>query len=329
MNQKTVELIGYYVSKYSMMPTVKYISTHLNISAQTATKLRDEALSSGIVKKSGVGKYYVAEPAKFKKESIPMLKTNDYIITFLRISMLLVGLGAAGYSVYFTGIFLFETFNNIWGAMFFSFILVVFSVGAFEAIIIFKSNKQYGLIFIFSFVWLLATVFSMGSTVIGQYNARAENFNREIEATKTNTQEKLTFEILLEEEKTLILSIAERKQVYMDLQSLFGTLTKEEKKNWFYWDTYNKMIAEEKKISELSDNLDQIRKDKKEFLAAGKTIEETEQKEVNFYTWIESVLGWKADIVAFVLSIFPAVFIDIIAPLALAVSMFLRRKESE
>lgn len=331
MNQKAADLIGYYVSKYKMMPTIQYISKHLNVSTQTAGQYKDEILKSGVVKKSSVGRYYVTEPEKINKilRTQKVTTKNDWIIIFLRVSMLFVGLIAAGYSVYFTGIFLFETFHNIIGAMLFSFAMCVFSVGAFEVMLVFKQNKQRGLILLFSIVWLIATVFSMGSTIIGQYNARAENFNQVIEETKENTEEKLTWEIMNDEEESLKISIEESKVVYKDLQVLFGELTTKETKNWFYWDTYNKMIAEEKKLSGLKESLQKVRGDKKSFLAAGKTIEETEKQEVNFYTWIESVLGWKADIVAFTLSIFPAVFIDIIAPLALAVSMFLRRKENE
>ena len=58
-------------------------------------------------------------------------------------------------------------------------------------------------------------------------------------------------------------------------------------------------------------------------------MEETEIKRKSFYEWIGTILKVKAMYIEFWLSVFPAIFIDIVAPIAIALSMFLRKYSKE
>ena len=50
-------------------------------------------------------------------------------------------------------------------------------------------------------------------------------------------------------------------------------------------------------------------------------------KVLNFYDWMSGVLGAERDRVQFLFGLLPAIFTDILAPLGIAVALFLNKKE--
>jgi hypothetical protein len=48
-----------------------------------------------------------------------------------------------------------------------------------------------------------------------------------------------------------------------------------------------------------------------------------------FYSWLAKVLGISKDIAQFWMSLFPAIFVDIISPSALAIAFFMGKNERQ
>jgi hypothetical protein len=275
-----------------------------------------------------------AEKIKIIKEN----KKNDIILVVLRIIMFIIGIGAIILSVYYTAIWLVNYIHPIL-AYILSAIMIAFSVGVFEIIIIFKGNKQYLFILPFIFLWLIVLCFSMVSTVAGQYNQRIENINEDIIEKSSDILDRKGYEILLEEEKELRERIKEKRKELIPFESImstFETIQDRENNKWLYWDTYEKIKKINEYIDKLRNDLENKRNEIKDYYKKKKeegkeveSIEETTERKVSFYVWISSILNIEPKYIEFWLSVFPAAFVDIIAPLAIAVSMFLKRKENK
>ena len=339
-------IISYY-KRNNKRPTNTNIAKHFNIPVKEVGKICRELSKQGFLKKKQKKKKPVIEVVKKEEEEIiqpnEALKKlmredkekSDVILIIIRIIMVVIGIGAVILSVYYTGIWL-EEFLNFWLAYMLSAIMVAFSVIAFESLIILYQNKQRIVMSVFVLLWLVVLVFSMTSTVAGQYNKRIENEVKEVTASVETTHKKLTYEIYENEEQDILKSI-ERKEEELRpfLNVLKGFENDEEidenrRKQYLYWDTHNKVKKINESIEQLRKELKEVRLEKKVYLKKEAdevgAVEDTTNRKAPFYEWISGLFGVEANHIQFWLSVFPAVFIDLIAPLAIAISMFLRRK---
>lgn len=266
-------------------------------------------------------------------------KKNDLILISIRILMIIIGIGAIILSTYYTSIWLFS-FLPVPLAVLLSTIMVAFSVASFEAIIIFKENRQGFMIIVFSVIWLIVVCFSMVSTIAGQYNARMkyeeENFT---EKSEEKHQETIYDSYIIEEEE--IKDQMEKKNERLKYLNKFiiqfdSEMLLEKENMRMYNKTLDEIHRIENELRILRDELKEKRDRKREFLEQQResgimvaAIEEKESISASFYMWLAFVLSLDPTHIEFWLSVFPAVFIDIIAPLAVAVGMFLKRKGKE
>ena len=263
---------------------------------------------------------------------------TDIPLLIIKTCMAIIGIGAIILSVYYTGIWLMD-FLVWWLAFLLSTIMVLFSVIAFEVIIImFVNGKQYiPLCILFVGLWLVVLIFSMTSTVAGQYNTRMKTMIQNVKDNSTVIIQRETYNLLLEEEKDIVKRIENKereREPFMLIMEKYKSPEDREKFKWEYWDAYKKVENVNKSIEKLYIMLVEKRKEKKEYLIIKSenekdsvgAIAETTEESKSFYIWVSDILQVDAKYIEFWLSIFPAVFIDIIAPLSIAISMFLKRK---
>lgn len=269
-------------------------------------------------------------PRRFEKNQ------SDILLITIRIVMAVIGMGASWLSMHYTRVWLLEFLPSSLATLL-STIMILFSVASFEALLIFWANRKMLPIVIFSIVWIVVLIFSMISTVAGQYNSRISN-REEITTERTEVAHaRMALETYEIEESELMESLTEKRielRASQTLYAQFDTLEKR-KEDWrFYWNTKKAMDDSTLKIESLQIRLGEIREKKrrllKQNLQSAGIIEETEKLVyASFYVWLGEVLKAKPMMVQFWLSIFPALFIDIIAPLALAVSLFLNKWKKE
>lgn len=265
-----------------------------------------------------------------------MGKRSDILLIVIRIVMAIIGMGASYLSMYYTRIWLLEFLSPFLSTLL-STIMILFSVAAFETLLIFWANQKIFPIMIFSVVWIIVLIFSMMSTIAGQYNSRISN-REEITTERTEiTHARLTLELYDSEEKELLESLAEKRielKASQILFSQFDTL-EQRKEDWrFYWNTKKAMNDSTLQIEKLQAQIKEVREIKRQLLKQSQQsagiVEETKKLiYASFYVWMGEVLKARPMMIQFWLSIFPALFIDIIAPLAVGVSLFLTfwRKE--
>jgi hypothetical protein len=264
--------------------------------------------------------------AQFKKLQVNF---DKFFIDVLRIVMLCVGIGAIYMSTIFTydwGIHFFKVSSD---AFILSLIMIVFSVVAFQVFQIFKQNGQYGFSAVFFICWVVVLLFSMQSTVAYLYNTRMAKEMQVVSSNVSIDKESLLWDDLItreSEQKSSIESLKERLSVFDGL--LKGVDPDEDKK---MYEDYNKKISEtEGKIKESEKELKIIRDSKNDFLSNEQQVGViTKVKKGDFYVWAADILNVDSDMLEFVVSCFPAVFVDVVAPLSISVSLFLRRREKK
>jgi DNA-binding transcriptional regulator YhcF (GntR family) len=321
-------ILVYQKNNRGKLPTLNNIARKFEIDINQARNIYRLLVKKGFLKRNR-SRYKIEDKEKIK-EKIKSKQRNDVVVIIIKIIMAIVGIGAICLSIFYTGIWL-DEFLPTPLAYILSCIMIAFSVIAFETMIIFWNNKEYPAIILFSVLWFIVLIFSMISTVAGQYNQRLINTITETKKNVEVTHKKMSYDIYNQEENDILDSIKRKEKELNSFQIMMSDFkTAEDQKNseWLYWDINEKIKKTNTDIEILRKELKEIRSVKKEFLKkevkAGVVID---IKKDSFYTWIGGLFNIESRYIEFWMSIFPAIFIDLIAPLAIAVSMFLKRKE--
>lgn len=267
------------------------------------------------------------------KENLKKVEWDNIFIIILRIVFLLVGIGAIVMSMIFTYKWGIDRFGDSFLAFVLSLTLIVFSVCAFQVCAIYLGNGQKGYAFIYFLMWFIVLIFSMQSTVAYLYNSRSRKQEQVMIAGNDVTRESMQWNELLKRESEKEIDIKGLKERLVQLNTLLGQYDSEEKitsGKKVYDDTNKKVSEQEKKIAVAEKELKAIRDNKDKFLSKEQKAGVVQQvKSDDFYQWVASIFGISGDGLEFTINCFPAVFVDIVAPLSINVSLFLRRREKK
>jgi len=235
-------------------------------------------------------------------------------VSFLRFFLILLSAMAFILSVYFTGSWFIGRFN-IFIAGLISLSMVLFMVIS-PQVSRFISSPIVKFILWISFT--IALLFSMGSTIAGQYNrtteARESNRDTLSVYTEYETNED---EILFQIEETRV-----EKAIHQQTLEILSQTKEDRIENWQSIATERKYIDKfNEKIDRLTTELKAVRNNKMVELNNG-IIEEKR----DFYSFISKLTGKEISVIEFIISALPAVFIDLIAALCLNLALFIKEK---
>ncbi len=324
MKEKIKELIINYYNHYNKTPSTGWLTKKTNLTKEEIKDIFIELEKDEFLIKNQKNHKYLYQN-KDDKNNIKF-EYNKFLIVFIKIIMLIVGTICTFISSYYTFLWLKDFLINIY-AFLLSFAIVSFSVFVFETIIILKKNKQriYYVLFV---LWLIVVVFSMVSTIAGQYNIRVQKWNKVVEQESNNIEIENEIKELEKQKDFIDSQIKEKnneKEIYFNLLKQFDSIEKREKENNYYWSIYNQFNSVNKKINELNKQYFSLIQDisnLKNQISVYKT-----KRNKDFYSWIGSVFKIDSEVFEFWFSLFPALFIDIISPVAFAIFMFLSKKE--
>jgi hypothetical protein len=272
-----------------------------------------------------------------QEEVISVVETTpgyDFQIKIIRIVMAVIGAGAATISIFYTSAWSLEFLP--WPlAILLSLIMVGFSVFAFEVMILFSTGEvtksqwsKFLIIGGFFFLWSISILFSLSSTVAGQINKQFVNIDAKIDY---NSQEQ--WQLLQDQKQDARSRIEDYKQQIKTYNQILSGMNSVEarKNNKGTWNDVNyKIQATQKNISQIQDEIENIRNQEKALLneskKKGSTITRKGEARPDFYSWLATVLGVRTDRVQLFLAILPALFADVMAPFGVAVALFLRKK---
>lgn len=238
----------------------------------------------------------------------------DFMTLVIRAVMGVIAVIAILLSASYTTEYLSKT-QDMWRAVSLSWSMIIFAVVSFDVIFMFWRPKQHALAVVFSIVWIVVTVFSMFSTV-------SVNFDRYEELLETYAEEVVSVVAAERLSATLLDAIEAKRNSNEMLASSVAEYSKSENVSaWYLSQMMDKVSAAEKELAEMEASL----------LSSVETASESPhvERKKTIFDSIEDMFGIKAAKAHFLVNLLPAVFVDIIAPFASAVAIFLGRKKHD
>jgi hypothetical protein len=192
-----------------------------------------------------------------------------------------------------------------------SVIMVLFESGAFPAAMEFKRRKQYAFCALFLLVFSLVEVYSMSNTVQVFFASYEQRSGQSVEGHSEVNGARLalsSIEDAIESKKDMIKSLKANIAYYSE--SGWGVRN--------FTDSLEKAGTE---LSALQEKKTRILEETPEAVVTEDT------KEVTFFGELSSVTGKSERGIALLFALFPALFVDLIAPFALAAGVGLKQKE--
>lgn len=250
------------------------------------------------------GKLYRMRSKHIKEKAASIFNGTN----ILRAVMLFIGAGATIISCRNTTVFLVD-YMFILLAVLLSSVLILFSVAAFEAALMFWHRRQHLLSIVFIVLWVFVVVFSMLTTV----SINFDSYNRTIEAELEDNKQ-------INSNRLEIASIDNRiSDINEDIVFLQSEL---ERYKELEWNINAKNIATE--ISGKRKERASLRKEKEDIQKqTPESVIQEDARKQTFFDFLGSLLGLQGSIIQFAMNVLPAVFIDLIAPFSVAVSIFL------
>ena len=174
-------------------------------------------------------------------------------------------------------------------------------------------------------VWIIVVSFSIGSTIAGQY----DNFKSKIESSKISGAEintidnKLIFESY---DKQLNLLYSELESYDIERSVLIKQINKLEEMNRAYYDINWRIGVKNKAMNKIKEQITEIENNKNKLLSEKKL---TFKENFNFFEWLSKILNISSDKIQLIWNFFPALMIDIVAPLCFAITIFLKDVKEE
>lgn len=307
------EYISRFKKKTGRLPSQVEISKDLKISPQKAIQVL-----IAVAQKPHREQNAVRPPVKKELEPVREPKKVDISNKWIAAGLFFVAILTSGLSIYFTGLWFTKMFSLVIAGSI-SVSMVVYMVLSPQAVRYVKGIVKAPLWVSFA----IALVFSMGSTVAGQYNKLTEN----VDIGATN--ERVLLKLLRQEESELLASIeVDRDQQRFHqttLERLSGSADERKENSGYIWTERNKVNELAEAISTKQERLTVVREDIRKELVRGSTGATEERKD--FYSWLAALLKIEKNMLEFWVAALPAVFIDIIAALSLNIALSVRRKE--
>ena len=255
-----------------------------------------------------------------KEEPVIEYVDNHKIIVTVKAGMIAVGTGASIVSIYYTAIW-FMSILNPFLSILLSSIMVVYSVLSFEVMVYIltqpKSFRMMTVFCVFSFLWVVVVAFSITSTVAGQYNSGIEA-RRKLQLTDAEIKEQRTLNLLKEErteiKKEIEEKTEERNMLISKLSEIEGVDEYEKRQ------TTHTTLS--RKLDIVNGRLYRLRANLKTTTAKLENAGAEKEEVKDFYSWLSEIFNTDRSLIQFIISIFPAVFVDIIAPTAFATVFF-------
>lgn len=280
----------------------------------------------------------IIEDIQPKSDKFESSSTNtDWTVKGIQICMGIIGGGAAVISMYYTSIWIFQILPVFFGFIL-AFIMVGFSIMAFEVVILFLSGRfkswtRWPIALCFLLLWLLVGTFNITNTIAGQYNMHSQNQQAYSSSQQNNNPARIEWQGLQDRKSEISTRIKEKRDQLASLQGLYssmGTLEERTKNNRTWSDTSRQIKDAERILDKLSLENEAIRSKEKDFISVHPEIIDSSGKvkdAPDFYGWLARVLKKDREMIQFILSLIPAVFCDLVSPFSIAIFLFLNKQQ--
>jgi len=291
------------MGEHRRLPKAEELATALRVSERTA--LHELASFKAMHKKIDP----VTSSTQKTVKKVPRKAKKNYIVLILKAFLILLSAMAFCLSVYFTGLWFSGRFP-LWVAGAISLTMVLFMVIAPQTMRFIKNKLIKGVVLL---SFSVALVFSMGSTIAGQYNKSTEIIENSIDRSFIYNQ-------LVDNKKEvqeLIDEAQEDKKIHQETLRMLSGSQEDRLKNW------QSIATERKYISNYDQRIDQLRVELSNVRGEQVSNGNIEEKR-DFYLFVSGLTGMEKSFTEFLISALPAIFIDIISALCLNLALFIK-----
>lgn len=335
IKERSKKVILTYFHQKGVLPPMGYVASKITYPKTKISHVFKDLEKDGFLTKKGT-RYTLNFSGKedFSTNALEKAKANIKMnpwMVLIKLVMLIVGIGATYMSIFHSRGFLADFYNGIKPLMA-AIIMIVFNVLAAEMVVFFHQKGQEFLRNCFTILWVLGTLFSMGSTVLGMYNARAAELTAYVQEENVTTREdfniSLTLKNLLSQQSQADASLTSERSKRDDIQRSIAAYTPdmiEADRDYFNKLNGRRYIADTR-VDDAQNAYDNITDEITLFLSKNDVIqEEVIVRPPDAYSWIAGIISssTRPEMVQFWMSVYPAVFYDIIAPVSLSIVFFL------
>jgi hypothetical protein len=350
-NDRVKEVINQLIRELGRFPKIEEIAIILGTNKYQTQRLLKGLVREGFLVTAG-NWYRVATKPSFhlvensneptfptSKGPIKEEEKEDLPIKVIRYSMGFVGIGAALLSLYFTFIWQ-SKLLPLPLAFLLSSIMVTFNVFAFEVIVLFISNIvtdkwwKWFVVVAFGVLWFMVAAFSISTTIARLYDENVAKLEDKSKKNINITAGSLKWNLIQEKKNSLNAQKKEKTDTVARYKALIPTaeelkVNPKKKKDF---DTYSWLVNSlNREIAGLDNQLNEQRVKEEELIASNPHATDADKvtgKTPNFFVWLAKLLKIEPEKVQFMMTLFPALFVDLIAPAALAIALFLRRRKT-
>lgn len=286
-----------------------------NIPGRNGGDNRNEAIQGRVSCTSGMG-----EGAEKQTGDYPSRRFNNSLnrpgkgegFSILAIVILLGFTSAISMyiSTLHTATYLFD-YVDVFSAWLMSASVTAYNSTAFEVSVLFKQRKRYVLSFVFMFLWVLVTAFSMATTVSVFYDRFNFTETQIAEENKEIDSNKLSLELLRTKEKDLREAIDfKKKDIEYRQEREYATTA-----------VRNELVKLEEQLQEnLSEQQKLLEK-------APEVVQEVTKKKESLFSFLGRLFHLEGGILEFIMSTLSAIFVNLICPFSLTAVTELHKKE--
>jgi hypothetical protein len=275
-----------------------------------------------------------------KQERKPKEQRIDWVMWIIKWGMGIVGACALILSAYYNSVEARKYLPSVL-AVIFSGMVVLFSVSSFETMIYIFSQRNMKkwiktiIITCFAILFLTGVMISMSSVVAGRYSKYTENQLSKSKEVSGFSNDQFRWQEY-EKQKILIQQrISEKQGQLAQLYKITGSvqdIKEKETHGGSYAETQWRITNIETEMKKLDLSLNDIRTKEHDLLMknpeliSSATIS-TSGVATDFHSWLSGVLGIDKNKIQFFLALFPSFLIDLLSPIAIAISLFLRKRK--
>jgi len=264
------------------------------------------------------------EPAKAADSAPQRITIDGWQVLVIRWAMAVVGVASSVVSAYFA-IDRLSNFLPLYGAVIFGVVIVLFSVVAFETVIVYMRRGKRAISGVLIALWLTVWVFTLQAATAGMYSFYGHVQHTSAVSQAASNTASVELSIIRANEADLTAQIDQKRKEITDIQGLlsqFTSLSAQTANQYQYNILQSRLLSREQDLTALTGSLRDERA-KELRLVQSTPAALAQSKRVDFYQWIAQLTGWRADTIELVSSLFPALFLDTISVTALAIALFL------
>lgn len=303
--------------KHGGFPPIWVISKESGCTAESVEKcLQHFVATKKIIYKNNL--YWF--PEQLDKELKIDKPTNKFsMLVLCRIVMGIIGISCIVCSIRFTYSFNKLNMPRLWGFILSS-AIAIFTSFCFTIREYLKQDKKNFQANLFIVLYLMGVSYSIFTAVAGQYNDYLINNKNTVEIKRIESINDKKYELLSEEKSRYLKQVEKLNNQIESQQKIIDNLSESPERKFEYNNTWKQtlnIISDlQNQVDELEDKISNI-----DFELISSVVTDSNESK-NIFDWIADLFKISPDIIQFIISLFPAIFIDLVSPFAIMFAFY-------